>query len=167
MTPATTFSVASTGSIAAIRGGITVSASKTFAEGFLYGVQGKATLAGLIAEGAAARITGVLGQTDLSTGTVTLGQVSALWADLQGNPTLTVNDEVYALRVTNSMSSLKKAEAMAFFYGAADFCFEFGDPSSTWIATPTGATASGTLRTLLVNVGGQTLKILAAGTYSS
>lgn len=123
-TPATTFAVSAGGSLAGVRGDITITTGKSFTDGFLYGAQGKVTNNGTMAEASAARIAGVLGQVDLSTGTITAGQVCAVWGDLQGNPTLTVNDQVYVGRFTNSMSAGKKAQAFQLMYGEADFLFE-------------------------------------------
>ncbi len=165
ITPTTTFAVAAGGSLAGVRGEITVSANKSFTDGFLYGSQGKVTLNGTIAEVAAARIAGVLGQLDLAAGTVTLGQLSAVWADIQGDPTLTVNDQLYGLRVTNSMSNLKKCQALALFYGMADYLFEVGEPQASIVSTGL-ATPSGTMKKLKVNIGGTDLYILAAATWS-
>jgi hypothetical protein len=159
LTPATAVAVAAGGSIAGVRGGITVTAGKSFTEGFLYGAQGKVTLAGTIAEGAAARIAGCLGQVDLSSGTVTLGQVCAVWGDLQGNPTLTVNDQVYVGRFTNSMGAGKKAQAFQLLYGAADFFLEAGADGGTadWVVV--AAVGGSQSHKLKVNVMGTTFYI--------
>ncbi len=162
-TPTSSFSISGGGSFAAIRGGLTVSASKSFTDGFLYGAQGKVTLNGIIAEVSAARIAGALGQVDLASGTVTAGQVSGVWADLQGSPTLTVPDQVFPLRVTNSMSV--NAYAMAFFYGKASYFMEVGEPSPSFVSSG-AATPSGTMKKLKVNIGGSDLYILAAATWS-
>lgn len=160
LTPTSTISVTAGGSLAGVRGDITLSASKSFTDGFLYGVQGKFTMNGTMAEVAAARATGVLGQVDLSTGTLTAGQISAVWGDLQGNPTLTVNDQLYVGRFTNSMSAGKKAQAFQLMYGAADLFFEASADggSADWavIGAGTYSTADGYL---LVNVYGTDYRI--------
>jgi hypothetical protein len=144
LTPATTQEVAAGGSLAAIRGEINQTTGKIFTDGFLYGVQGKSVFAGTMAEVSAARLTGVLGQTDISGATITLGQVSAVWADLQGtSPTLTVNDQVYVLRVTNSMNV--SAQAFLLTYGKCDYFLEAGASGNTadWYATAgTGANSA-------------------------
>ena len=103
---------------------MTVPTAKTLTEGFLYGTQGKVTLTGTINEGAAARIAGVLGQVDLSTGTVTAGQVSALWGDFQGTPTMTTPAQVNIIRATNSSNATVNAVLMA--YGKASYFATFG-----------------------------------------
>lgn len=155
VTPATTFAVGSGGSLAGIRGDVTISTGKSFTDGFLYGAQGKVVLNGTMAEASAARIAGAIGQTDLASGTVTAGQVSGVWADLQGSPTLTVNDQVFPLRVTNSMSV--NCQAMAFFYGKADFLFDIGEPSASYVvASAVGGNQS---KKLKVNIGGATFYI--------
>lgn len=164
ITPASTFAVSAGGSLAAVRGDLTISASKSFTDGFLYGTQGKVVNNGTMAEVSAARIAGVIGQTDLASGTITAGQVSGVWADLQGSPTLTVNDQVFPLRVTNSMSV--NAQALAFFYGKADFLFDIGEPSASFVATAAGTTAGANPKTLKINVGGVTKYILCADGWS-
>jgi hypothetical protein len=155
-TTGNTFSVSGGGSVAAVRGEQTLAATDTFTDGFLYGVQGKFTMNGTMNETSAARITGVLGQIDLSTGTLTDGQISAVWGDLQGSgPTLTVNDQLYVGRWTNSMATGKKAQAFHLMYGAADLFFEASADggSADWavIGAGTYSTADGYL---LVNVYG-------------
>jgi hypothetical protein len=142
-----TIAVAGGGSIAGVRGAITVNAGSTFTEGFLYGTQGKVTLAGTMNEGAAARIAGVIGQVDLSTGTLTDGQVSAIWGDLQGNPTLTDPSQLNLIRATNSTTS-GVANAVLFAYGKATYFATFGADGGAgnvayWgTAAPTGLAKS-------------------------
>ena len=162
ITPASTFSVTGGGSIAGVRGDITLSASKTFTDGFLYGVQGKFTLNGTMNETSAARICGVLGQVDLASGTVTDGQVSAVWADMQAtSPTLTDPSQINVLRVTNSTSST--LNAMAFFYGQSSYLFtcgrDGGDPTYFGTAAP-----SSLAKSLKVKIGSTDYYI---GLYSS
>lgn len=122
-TPATTFAVAAGGSLAGVRGSVVVSAGKTFTDGFLYGTQGKVTLAGTMDETSAARIAGVIGQVDI-TGTVTDGQVSCVWADLQGTPTLTDPTQVNLIRATNSSNA--EVNAILFGYGEANLFAQLG-----------------------------------------
>ncbi len=145
ITPASTFSVTGGGSIAGVRGEVTLTAAKTFTDGFLYGVQGKFTLNGILNETSAARIVGVLGQLDLASGTVTDGQVSAVWADMQGtSPTLTDASQINVLRVTNSTAST--LNAMAFFYGQSSYFLtcgrDGGDPTYVGAAAPTSLAKS-------------------------
>lgn len=120
-------SIAVSGSLAGVRGGITVSSGKTFTEGFLYGTQGKVTLSGTMHEGAAARIAGVIGQVDLASGTVTSGQVSGVWADIQSTaPTLTDPSEINLIRATNSMAGTSAVNAVLFAYGRASLFAQLG-----------------------------------------
>lgn len=165
ITPATAAAIAAGGSLAGVRGAVTVSAGKSLTEGFIYGVQGKSVLNGTLAEGSAARVTGVLGQTDLAAGTVTAGQVSGVWADLQGSPTLTVPDQVFSLRVTNSMD--KNCYALAMFYGKATFWAQISEPSpSMCSATGTPGAVTGTTGWIKVQVAGQTRYIPLASSVS-
>ncbi len=160
-TTGNTFSVTGSGSIAAVRGEQTLAATDTFTDGFLYGVQGKITMPGTMNETAAARMAAVLGQVDLSTGTLTDGQICAVWGDLQGsNPTLTVNDQLYVGRWTNSMATGKKAQAFHLMYGAADFFLEASaDGGSADWAVVTAGTYSTSDGYLLVKIYGSTYRI--------
>jgi hypothetical protein len=161
LTPATTQAIGSGGSIAGVRGEVNQTTGKTFTDGFLYGVQGKAVFAGTLAEASAARVTGVLGQTDVTGITLTAGQVSAVWADLQGTgTTLTVNDQVYPLRVTNSMNV--KAQALSLFYGNSDYLWEISEPAAgTWFLTAGTNSASAGAAT---GVATKVLMLLVNGT---
>lgn len=151
LTPATSVAIANGGSIAGVRGGITVSASKTFTEGFLYGAQGKVTLNGTMNEGSAARIAGALGQVDLAAGTLTDGQVSCLWADLQGGSgTLTDQSQLNLLRLTNSSSATPNAVIMT--YGEATYFLTSAKDGGT--PAYFGATAPSSLaKSLKIKVG--------------
>lgn len=143
-TPATTFAVAAGGSLAGVRGSVVVSSGKTFTDGFLYGTQGKVTLNGTMDETSAARIAGVIGQVDLSTGTVTDGQVSAVWGDFQGTPTLTDPTQVNILRATNSSNAT--VNSVLFAYGAASLFAQIGadggPPAYFGATAPTGLAKS-------------------------
>ncbi len=160
-TTGNTFSVSGSGSIAAVRGEQTLAATDTFTDGFLYGVPGKITMPGTMNEAAAARMAAVLGQVDLSTGTLTDGQICAVWGDLQGSaPTLTVNDQLYVGRWTNSMATGKKAQAFHLMYGAADFFLEASaDGGSADWAVVTAGTYSTSDGYLLVKIYGSTYRI--------
>jgi len=155
-----TIAVASASHEAGVRGSVTVNAGSTFTEGFLYGVQGRAILNGTMDEGAAARLTGVLGKLDLDTGTWVDGQGSAVWADVTfGAATLTGHAEINALRVTNSGGA--NINALAYFNGKADVLLDISEPAASFIAAAgTGAQSAG------VSTGGvaaQVLKVTVGG----
>ena len=157
ITPTTTFSITAGGSLAGVRGAVILSASKSFTDGFLYGVQGKITNSGIMAEASAARYAAVLGQVDLASGTITAGQVSCLWGDFQGaSPTLTDPSQINALRLTNS-STNGTINAMIFCYGAATYFAQIGAASGPayFIATAPSSLA----KSLKILVGSTTYYI--------
>lgn len=162
LTPASTMAVAGGGSLAAQRGEMNFSTGKTFTSGFLYGTQGKAIFAGTLNESDAARVTGVLGQTDTTGSTLTAGQVSAVWADLQGNA---ANSQTYPLRVSNSASV--NTPALGLLVGHADAAIEFSDlgngSSGDFVINASGTSAGQCAQTGGV-VFTKTLKIVADGT---
>lgn len=167
LTPATTFSAGTT-SLAATSGEIDLSAGKTITDGFFYGTRGKFVgTTGTFNQTSAGRITGVIGQVDLGTMVITSGQVSGVWADMQGSgPTLT-SDEIYPLRVSNSLGALAKVDALAFFVGHADAALSFSDlgngSSGDFVIDASGTGAGQCAQTGGV-VFTKTLKIVADGT---
>jgi hypothetical protein len=127
----------------------------------LYGVQGKTTFTGTFAEASAGRITGVLGQTDVTGATLTSGQVSAVWADLQGGAE-SVTSETYPLRVSNSMST--QATALGLFVGHATYALAFSDLATAQFVENTVATGAGQCAQSGGLVATKALKINANGT---
>lgn len=154
-----TFAIGTGGSLAGVRGEFNVPTGKTMTDGFGYGAQGKSVFTGVLAEVSAARVTGVLGQTDTTGATLTAGQVSAVWADLQGDAT---NTQTFPLRVTNSMSV--DARALGFFYGTATYLFEVSDAASAKFVETTAGTGAGECAQTGGLVASKALKITANGT---
>jgi len=95
----------------------------------------------------------------MASGTLTAGQVSGLWADIQmTSPTLTSHAEVNAVRATNSGSL--NINALFMGYGKADYAMSFGEPTASFISTG-AATPSSTMKKIKVNIGGTDLYILS------
>jgi hypothetical protein len=161
ITPTATFSVTGGGSITPFRGEVNFTTGKTFTDGFLYGVQGKTIFTGTFAEGSAARITGVLGQVDVTGATLTSGQLSAVWADLQGGAEA-VTAETYVLRVSNSMST--QATALGLFVGHATYALAFSDLGTAQFVENTSGTGAGQCAQSGGIVATKALKINANGT---
>jgi hypothetical protein len=96
--------------------------------------------------------------------TLTAGQVSGVWADLQGGPTNTAH-ETYPLRVSNSMSI--NADSLGLFIGHAGAALTFSDlgngSSGDFVISASGTSAGQCAQTGGV-VFTKTLKIIADGT---
>ncbi len=164
-TPASTVTISGSNSVAATSGEIILSAGKTMQDGFYYGTRGKFTgTTGTFNQTSAGRITGIIGQSNLGTMVLTAGQVSGVWADLQGGPTNTAH-ETYPLRVSNSMSI--NSDALALFVGHADAAFSVSDlgngSSGDFVINASGTSAGQCAQTGGV-VFTKTLKIVADGT---
>ena len=72
--------IAASASVASVRGASTVASGTTLAGGFLYGTQGKFTLAGTVSGSIWA--SGLLGQLDISAATLTsASHVTPIWSD--------------------------------------------------------------------------------------
>jgi hypothetical protein len=133
------------GSLAGVRGEINIEAGVTAKDGFYYGAQGKAVLAGTMDQTSATRIAAILAQLDASAGTITAGQLSALWADMGSTAPASWGSETNVLRATNT--TLQSVNAILYGYGKAAVAMDLSDNSSGWaIASGAATTAAGALK---------------------
>jgi len=86
LTPTTSLAVGSTGSLAGIRGCVTLTTGKEITDGYLYGVQGKTILDGATVSVGSAHVAGVLAQMSASGATITDGHVAILVVSGQSLP---------------------------------------------------------------------------------
>ena len=140
-----------TGSVVGVRGEVSGATGTTLKDGFYYGAQGKFTLGGsTIQETSAARYCGVLAQLDVSSGTMTSGQLSALWADMGATAAGAFASETNIIRASNTTA--QSVNAILYGYGKATFALDLSDNSSGWIyATGTATTNAGGIK---VNING-------------
>jgi len=162
LTPATSLAVGSSGSLAAMRGCVTLTTGKSITDGYLYGSQGKVTLDGATIAVGSDHIAGVYAQLSATGSTFTSGHIAAVIGSIQGVPTSSVVDLFYGESATgNVINSFFKA------FGKADYVFDFETNVHTQISTPAGSTPSGNLRVLKVKLDGADYYILAAATYGA
>jgi len=120
------------GSVAGVRGEVAGAAGTTLKDGFYYGAQGKFTLGGAtIQETSAARYCGVIAQLDVSAGTMTSGQLSALWADMGASAAGAFAAETNVVRATNTTA--QAVNAIVYGYGKATYGFDLSDNSGGWL----------------------------------
>lgn len=130
-----------TGSVAGTRGEITGASGTTLKDGFYYGAQGKFTLGGAtIDQTSAARFCGVIAQLDVSSGTMTNGQLSALWADMGATAAGAFAAETNVIRATNTTS--QAVNSILYGYGKATYAADLSDNGGGWAST-TGSSSSG------------------------
>lgn len=146
-----TTTITSGQSIAAIRGAVAVALGTTIAaQGFLYGVQGKAIVQGTIV-GGSAFITALFGQLDTSgaSAVVTSGYVSALHLDMGATSILASSAFVNAQTVTNTTQCL--INSVLKVIANATYFMDLSESNLTgnWIVGTTGSTAAGTLKVLV------------------
>ena len=112
LTPATTLAVGSNGSLAGVRGALTLTSGKSITAGFLYGAQGKVVAdGGTIAVGSG-YVAGVLGQLSLTGATLTSGHIAALIANIGPTvPATAMADLIYAEAEQGPINSILKAYA--------------------------------------------------------
>jgi hypothetical protein len=131
------------GSVAGGRGEVIGATGTTLSDGFYYGLQGKFTLGGAtISEVSASRYVGVIAQLDLSSGTMTSGQVSALWADMGATAAGAFAAETNIVRATNTTAST--VNAILYGYGKATYVMDLSANGGTNLSTTgtAGATAT-------------------------
>jgi hypothetical protein len=122
-----------------IRGVATISSATTIAgASYIAGVQGKLVNSGVMNH-ADSRLCAILAQLDISAGTYTAGQLSALWVDA-GATAATAHDgggQFNLIRVTNTTQAVPNA--VMYIYAEASFLFEFGGPggNADWFAANT------------------------------
>lgn len=139
---------AGTGSLAGVRGEVSIGATTTASDGFYYGTQGKAIMAAgsVMSQVSATRICGVLAQLDLSgVPTLTSGQISALWADWGATATTPVTAEANLIRGENTTAAV--INSLFYLYGKSTYIFDLSDNSQGTIVIGTPPTTlSGSLK---------------------
>ena len=149
------------GTLAAIRGIVTY-ATQTLTNVFTYGVQGKMVGAGSTIVAGSSHVCGVLAQMDLAGTTVTSGHIAPLIVSGQMLPASAYVNMAYFESGGNKINAAEQ------FNVAANFLWDINNFESCGIlATPSGATHSGNLRTIKVQMDGETYYILAAATISA
>lgn len=148
------------GTVRAIHGQVTASTA-AIASGAVTGVRGIATLSGTITAGGAyvigsqgkvavsgtmnhedSRLAAVFAQLDISAGTYTAGQLSALWVDAGASASASAvstkgGGQFNLIRITNTTAA--NANAVIYAYAEADYLMELGGPggNADWFAANT------------------------------
>jgi hypothetical protein len=149
VTPATTLAVGSNGSLAAVRGAVTLSSGKSLTDGFLYGVQGKVVATGATIASSPDHIAGLYGQLDMAGATLTgAGHVAAVIGSIQGTPTSSNVDLFYGESVTgNVINSMFKAICKS------DYVFDLASNTHTQMGVAGAATTpAGWLKVMVEGV---------------
>ena len=162
VTPSASVAVGANGSLAAIRGAVTLTTAKTITDGYLYGVQGKAILDGATINNGSDHVAGVYAQLSASGTTVTSGHVAILVVSGQSLPASANVNAIYVESGGNKINAVLQSNvACNFFLDVNNF------EACGIIATPTGAVHSGALRTIKVQIDGGTYYLLASAVVSS
>jgi hypothetical protein len=162
VTPAATVAVGSNGSLAAVRGCMTLTTGKSITDGYLYGVQGKFVGDGATIDNGSDHIAGIYAQMSGSSMVVTSGHVAVVIASGQNLPTSSNVDMIYCESGNGTVNSVLKSNVKAtYLLDVSNF------ESCGIISEPTGATHSGNLRAIKVQLDGATYYILAAAVISA
>lgn len=134
---------AGSGSLAGIRGNLIIGVSSTAENGFYYGVQGKLTISGTM-NAPTGWLTGLLGQLDLSTATLTAGNLSTIWGDAGATGPAVSATHFDLLRLTNSTATTGNSHL--FTFGKAAYWAQIDDNnhgSGFYAAAGTSAGSAG------------------------
>lgn len=139
-------SAIASGNLVGSRGSVTLSGTITAGGAFLYGAQGKLIVSGTMNH-ADSRLCGAIAQLDISAGTYTAGQLSALWVDAGATASASAvstkgGGQFNLIRITNTTAA--NANAVIFAYAEADYLFDLGGPggNADWFDAGTGASAN-------------------------
>jgi hypothetical protein len=162
-------SAIASGNLVGARGDVTLSGTITAGGAYLYGSQGKLIVTGTMNH-ADARLCGSMAQLDISAGTYTAGQLSALWVDAGATASSSAvstkgGGQFNLLRITNTTAASSNAAILV--YADADYLMDLGGPggNADWFDAGTGASAnvSGHLK---VNLNGSAAFIRVYGSAS-
>jgi hypothetical protein len=119
-------SVNITGSVAGVRGNSTVAAGTTLASGYLYGIQGKITGAGTLANGSAFNA-GVFGQVDTSAGGFvhTSGYLAPIMGDFGATSIMATDDNANMVSLLNTTNCIIHSALL--FIGNASYALDLND----------------------------------------
>lgn len=131
------------GTIAGVRGLVTLSGVNSAGGAYLYGAQGKLIVTGTMNH-ADSRLCALIAQVDTTGGTLTAGQLSGLWIDMLGIAGAG-GGQYNAIRVTAAANV--KPNALLYYQGDASFFADLMAPSggaqSYIVAAGTGAGSAG------------------------
>jgi hypothetical protein len=136
-----------------IRGHCQLLSNTVAGASYLAGVQGKFTLGGGTINHADSRTCALLAQLDISSGTYTAGQISALWVDCGSSGNMGTGDGQFnVVRISNTTTTVPNA--VMYVYSKGSYLFDLGAPSSTadWIAS--GAVGGSQNMKLKINLNG-------------
>lgn len=128
-----------------VRGVVTVTATTTVKEAFLFGMRAGATIAGVIDQTSATRVGALFAKLDVSAATLTAGQVSVAWFDWGSSATTPTSTECNVIRVQNTTAAV--INALIYGYGKSTFLLDLSDNSQGTIVIGTPPTTlSGSLK---------------------
>lgn len=152
LTPATTIAAASGGSLAGVRGLLTLTTGKT-GTGFMYGTQGKFVGDGATIDAGSSHVAGVYAQMSLNGTTVTSGHVAPLMSVGQHLPT---SDNVDLIYIENNDVTTQHAIIHAIADATYLIDAEREDGAATFVASSAGSSAG---KYLVLKLGGTVYKI--------
>lgn len=137
VTPETAVAVAANGSLAAVRGCLTLTTAKSITDGYLYGVQGKVVLDGATVAVGSDHVCGVLAQISGSSLTATSGHIAGLIVSGQSLPASDQVNMIYCESGGNAINAVIQCNVKASYFldisnfETAGICSATGTPAAT------------------------------------
>lgn len=130
--------------VTAIRGNANLGASATLTAGYLYGSQGKLTVAGTL--NGTAWVSGLMGQTDISAGTLTAGShLTPIWSDAGATGPAVTCSFCSSLVLTNTTSTT--FGSLIYGYTKASYVFDFTGNGTAFALSTSGTSAGNCAQT--------------------
>ena len=148
ITPATSVAVGSNGSLAGVRGAVTLTSGKSITDGYLYGTQGKAILDGATINVGSDHVAGVYAQMSAAGATFTSGHIAPLMSVGQSLPAGIASMIYCENNDVTILNAVVQAVANANF--VLDCTSE--DSNSAYLVTTAGGAASKYMRVKLSGV---------------
>lgn len=137
LTPATTLAVGSSGSLAGVRGCVTLTTGKSITDGFLFGAQGKVVLDGATVAVGTGHVAGLYAQLSGAGATITSGHVAILAVSGQSLPASANVNGIYLESGGNAINAAIQ------FNVHANFLFDINNFESAGIVAAAGSGGTG------------------------
>ncbi len=132
-----TFAVTDGGSLAGVRGAITLTSADAITAGYLYGVQGKITIDGATVAVGSQHVAGIYAQMSGSGATLTSGHVAVIIASGQNLPTSANVNMIYCESGGGTVNSILQSNVKA------SYVFDINDFESGGIVAAAGSGGTG------------------------
>jgi hypothetical protein len=166
LTPATTLAVGTNGSLAAVRGCVTLTSGKSITQGYLYGVEGKLVLDGATVAIGSDHAAGVYAQLSAASApTFTSGHVAILICSGQNLPSIAGLDGIY-VESGNPTGGADGINSVLKAICDSTYLFDVSGCNGAGCVSSAVGVQSGTFKKIAVKVGGTAMYLVASTAVS-